>query len=300
MICSCSTCIPVLVTNARQARRVSGFRLDPTRTTSISRAFTRDMEARAKALTWSINKFVGTEDSFGLAPKKNLSFNAREYEFLTNPSKLKTFMSWLKSQIDKSLLWLEPGETPWTAKYVNSAYRKGVTNAHSAVNVKDLTKGADFVKGSQAQFLRDAFSSPEQLSKVQMLATRSFENIRGITGPMAAKLNTILADGIAKGLSPKQMAKQMTEQMDISLSRARTIARTEVIHAHAEGQLDSLKALGVESVGVQAEWITAGDGKVCPTCEELSAKSPYTVTKARGMIPAHPNCRCSWIPYINP
>lgn len=256
-----------------------------------------------KALQWSITKFVGTEDSFGLAERKPLQLNA-DYSFLTAPNKLKTFISWLKSQIDKSLLSTDAGDTPWTAKYVESSYKKGVVNAFTTVNKKDLQKSADFQKGTQAQFLRESFAAPEQLSKVQMLATRSFENMKGVTGPMAAKMNAILADGMAKGLGPREVAKLMNEQMGISLSRARMVARTEIIHAHAEGQLDSFEAMGIDEVGVQAEWVTAGDGpvseggKVCPICESMAKKSPYTIAKARGKIPAHPNCRCSWSLYV--
>jgi hypothetical protein len=73
------------------------------------------------------------------------------------------------------------------------------------------------------------------------------------------------------------------------------IARTEIINAHAEGQLDSFDMLGVEEVGVVAEWATAGDDRVCEECASIEGEL-FTVDEARGMIPLHPNCRCAWIP----
>ena len=44
-----------------------------------------------------------------------------------------------------------------------------------------------------------------------------------------------------------------------------------------------------------AEWSTAGDDMVCPSCGELEGVI-MTVKEARGLLPYHPNCRCSWIP----
>lgn len=45
--------------------------------------------------------------------------------------------------------------------------------------------------------------------------------------------------------------------------------------------------------GLAAEFTTQGDDKVCPECELLAGEE-YTVDEARGVIPVHPNCRCTW------
>lgn len=42
--------------------------------------------------------------------------------------------------------------------------------------------------------------------------------------------------------------------------------------------------------------LTAGDDDVCPICEEIEADGPYTIDEARSLIPAHPYCRCAFIP----
>ena len=88
----------------------------------------------------------------------------------------------------------------------------------------------------------------------------------------------------------------MTKNIEgLTRTRAIVIARTEVIAAHAEGQLDSYERLGIQEVQVQAEWMTAGDNRVCPECETLEGAT-LTVTEARGLIPRHPQCRCAWVP----
>jgi hypothetical protein len=41
----------------------------------------------------------------------------------------------------------------------------------------------------------------------------------------------------------------------------------------------------------QVSWITAGDGRVCPTCQDNEDNSPYG-PDAVPACPAHPRCRC--------
>jgi SPP1 gp7 family putative phage head morphogenesis protein len=84
----------------------------------------------------------------------------------------------------------------------------------------------------------------------------------------------------------------------ITRRRALVLARTEIIAAHAEGQLDAFEAMNIEKVGVMAEWSTAGDDLVCAKCEPLEG-AIMTVKEARGLLPRHPNCRCAWIPAID-
>jgi hypothetical protein len=56
-------------------------------------------------------------------------------------------------------------------------------------------------------------------------------------------------------------------------------------------ELNTSRRLG-ENVNVR----TAGDDDVCPVCEAISEDGPYSINTARGLIPAHPHCRCVFIP----
>lgn len=44
------------------------------------------------------------------------------------------------------------------------------------------------------------------------------------------------------------------------------------------------------------EVLTAGDELVCQACDDISEDGPYTIDEAEGLIPAHPNCRCAFVP----
>lgn len=70
-----------------------------------------------------------------------------------------------------------------------------------------------------------------------------------------------------------------------SVPSSRTISRIRA------AELRVAKALG-ENVNVR----TAGDDDVCPVCEEIAAEGPYQINVARSLIPAHPHCRCTFIP----
>ena len=45
----------------------------------------------------------------------------------------------------------------------------------------------------------------------------------------------------------------------------------------------------------QVSVLTAGDDRVCSICEDIAEEGPYDIDQARGLIPAHPNCRCAFV-----
>jgi SPP1 gp7 family putative phage head morphogenesis protein len=223
----------------------------------------------------------------------------REFEFRTDAGKLTAFSEWFQQQVQADILSVPAGTDPtkpWTAKYVDSAYKRGQLNAYLSTKEAKLLASEGIGQQSAESFLRSSFGSPETVSKVQLLATRSFEALKGVTASMGSDMNRILAQGIADGTGPRVVAKEMAARIDtLTRSRALLIARTETIHAHAEGQLDAFDQLDVKELDIKAEWSTAGDDRVCPECQALEG-TIMTVEEARGLIPVHPNCRCSWIP----
>lgn len=56
-----------------------------------------------------------------------------------------------------------------------------------------------------------------------------------------------------------------------------------------------LKRIGAEYLNV----LTAGDDRVCIICETLSEEGPYSLEEAQGLLPAHIDCRCAWVPVAN-
>jgi len=275
---------------------------DPSRTAGLRRRFVGQMNKRFQKVNREIREFLVKDDAFGLtAPDSPLIIQQqvpyRQYQFLTNPQKTAAFRKWLQDRINAGILSVDVKGKPWTAEYIDSAYRKGMTRAFIDTLPPAKAGSYDFFMGSKKEFLRQAFMQPEMLSKIELLSTRAFENLKDITTSMSAQLNRILSDGLSHGHSPEKISRAMAKQIGkLSRTRARVLARTEIINAHAEGQLDGFEKLGIKKTQLRAEWSTAGDDIVCPQCGAMEGET-FSIDKARGLIPLHPNCRCAWIPY---
>lgn len=285
------------------------LRADPTRTLTLRRRFIADMKRRIKIVEKAVFETIVTQDALGLeVPSQDpLNLNEATFEqnverqawrFQTNEQKIASFNQWFAEQVEANLLEVDIEGNPWSAEYVHSGYRKGMNRAYIDTHKEALAADKTFYEGGKAQFMQDAFNQPETVSKLRLLGTRNYELLKGFTQTSGQQLNFILANALVNGDGPRQIAKTMQDRLQsLTRTRALTIARTEVIYAHAEGQLDAFERLGVEEVGALAEWSTAGDDRVCALCAPLEGMI-LKVEEARGMIPRHPNCRCSWIPSL--
>lgn len=279
------------VVNARNLLKV-----DPTRTTTLRRKATQTIRARFAALKGDIVKLVRDEDAFGMRAVRN-----KRFSFHTDPQKVKEFQRWLKTQVDSRIL-KESGGDIWQA-YAEQGYRKGQGRAFDDVRgSKKASLGSDqrqldFYAGTKDEFLRSAFGRPVAVEKIQLLAGRSYDDLENVTADMSTRMSRVLVDGLTQGRNPRDIASEMADEADLGSNRAETIARTEIIRAHAEGQLDAMEAMGVDQVGVMVEFSTAADDRVCPECSDYEG-TLLDIEEAHGIIPLHPNCRCAFLPYI--
>jgi SPP1 gp7 family putative phage head morphogenesis protein len=273
--------------------------IDPSRTTTLRRQYGMDLIGRFVRVARDCQDLIVVDDAFGLGEER-LSFNVkREFAFATKDQKMVEFIKWLDQRIAERVLTVSglesKGIPTWQAKYIHAAYAKGVTKAFKQVKPQNYLVPDPFYQGQQAQFIESSFSAPRSLESVRILATRAFEELKDISRSTATQLNIIFAEGMASGKSPKAIAREITDRIStITKTRALRLARTEIIHAHAEGQLDAFAELGVTTTTALAELQTAGDP--CPICFALSGQV-FTLAEARGIIPVHPNCRCIWVPY---
>ena len=284
--------------------RTNPLKADPTRTATLRRVFQSFVTRRFKSLKQSVVELVFKEDAFGLKQSTThpLTGNQGQFRFLTDPQKLVMFRNWLAGQIQNRIIGvtIEQIEEAWWRQFVEDSFRKGAARAFT--DTKSLQRALasspeeqSFLAGTRDEFLRQAFAQPVAPERVKLLVSRVFSELSGVTESMAQVMTRELADGLAQGKSAAQLSRDLSKSVDISRNRAKTIARTEVIRAHAEGQLTAMENLGVEEVGVAVEWSTAEDARVCPRCAPLDGVV-FKVEEARGLIPRHPNCRCAHVP----
>lgn len=233
--------------------------------------------------------------------RKHLAHNTRRitvnsrWADMNDPEKLEAFQEWLEQQF-MGYLANATEEELWK-KFINEGFKKGAGRAFDDTNKAWRWKPGQgkFYDGSKDQFLRSSFAQPEAVDKVKLLASRAFDELENVTTDMSNKMSRVLAQGLVQGQNPHDIAKTLAEEVDLGRGRATVVARTELIRAHAEGQLVAFKNLGVEELGVAVEWSTAGDDRVCEDCEPMEGVV-LKLSEASGMIPRHPNCRCTWIP----
>lgn len=275
----------------------SALRLDPTRSAMLRHKFMRDVRKRFNGLAAEVWKYVVTDDELALGPEPkgfSITTNARRHRFLSSDAKLAEFNRFINEVSNRRIL--EKDQTPWTGKYVREAHRKGLTRSYASINIRKIPQAqSPIFRGAKAQFIKDVLQRPEILARVRLLSSRSFEDVKGVTNDMAAKLSRIMAEGIARGDSNDKIGKAIAKEIKISKNRAMRIARTEITRAHAEGQLDGLESMGIEKVKVAVEWRTAGDDRVCEKCQPLEG-IVLTIKEARGLLPRHPECRCAFEP----
>lgn len=297
---------------------------DPSQTTSLRNAFVGQMNKRFRHLRGLITKSIVDEDVFGLKDPGTMRVvtmqtpGRRAFDFPRSSDKIAAFMEWLQQQIDNEILqvaqFTQVGtgvEAAWTNIFIQDSYRRGVIRARQQLR----QAGFDIPTLEATGGIAASMSLSFHVDRVGLLFTRAFGDLKGITDAMASQISRVLSQGIADGLSPRTLARHLnavirgggaelgiTDTLGRYISaerRARMLARTEIIRAHAEAQLQEYKNWGVEGVNVKAEWITAGDNRVCQLCADLEG-SVFTIEVAQGMIPLHVSCRCAWLPYKVP
>lgn len=263
---------------------------DPTKTKGLRHQYEKELEKRFRRVMKSILSQIGKKNEFGLVVNK-------KYAFATDQAKVAAFQSWFEKAINKALFGNDlsrdfdrAAEKFWGNSFANIAYRRGLLKA-----VADIKRSGGKVSDA---YIKDAMSQGFHADTLKRLYQRQFDDLRGITNSMSKKIGEALADGLAKGKGPMELARIINDRVEkIGITRARLMARTEIISAFDEASLNVFDQAGIIGIELEPELLTAGDDRVCDICEE-AARQAYTVETARGVLPLHPNCRCAWAPMI--
>jgi len=294
---------------------------DPTHTTVLRNRFVSEMRKRFRELRGVIRKAVIDQDVLGLVKPETYALDIpmqRAFDFRLSSEKIDGFMGWLKTQEDKGVLEIITSpqvggaiEEPWTNKYIQSAYKKGLQRSRAELRkagypvpppVDDMFGGINAI-----------FQGPVHSDAAGILMSRTYNELKGITAGMDQQISRVLSQGIIDGYGPATMAREMnnvikkqgetlaTEYMRAE-QRAVILARTEIIHAHNEASLQEFANWEVEGVKTLVESVGAWDSRMCQKCMDLAGmdlgNGPgiFTRSQWRNYFPAHPCCRCAPVP----
>ena len=259
---------------------------DPTRTLTLRNKAVAEITRRFKQLNRLIIESVKDNKIFldnAQALKKE------EFIFLRDGDKLKKFDAWLQGAISEIILSgsvrKDDPNINWLLAYIDTAYRKGIKKSTS-VMLQRLGKNV-------IPDLINLVNLPPHARAMELIFTRDFDQLKGITEAMSQQISYIISEGILQGENPNDMAKRITDRVEkIGITRAKLLARTEVINAFNLARINNVDAysdfLGEEVV---FRWISGVDARVRDTHRERNNKF-YSKEKVTPLI-GEPNCRCT-------
>lgn len=106
------------------------------------------------------------------------------------------------------------------------------------------------------------------------------------------ELKKILEEQMESGINPIDAARKLRDKVEVSSYDSERLLRTESSRVQADVQIESAKASGFN----QIQFISTEDERVCDVCSSLHDRV-FDVGSAENIIPAHPNCRCSFAAY---
>jgi hypothetical protein len=317
-VCSCCT------TDAKVV-------IDPTGTKPLSNRWNADFRRRVNQLRVTTQLMIYKQDILGLKPGAAMQIMSPGVQNLSTRQEM--FQRWI-NQAMKTIV--ADNDAMWMYPYIQRAYNDGATYGNSEVedgpyivpNASHRVDGLFALAKMELQGILDATS--QQATRVANLGiatnTKPMIIVRGVCEVFERTLfNRVVAmvslitvksfgDGTldvyekagveevglipeARNAATQQKAKDGAQIKDAPrkgfgsrVSRKKTPSASTIGRVRKQ-ELNVAKALG-EKVNVR----TAGDDDVCPICEGIAEDGPYKLDTARGLIPAHPHCRCTFTP----
>ena len=267
------------------------MKTDPTKTLTLRNRTSRTIDARFNRVKRAVRSAFNVG---GLVTNTRMAQDG-EFEFLSSREKIPAFESFLQEQIDSEILRLSPltpqeiaFENHWLTSSVSEGYRRGAVKSRLAAerNIPQLNALPDF----------NPFANPNHVERGEIIFRQVYSDLVGVTEAMSKQMSRTLAQGIIQGATPRKVAANMSARIDkIGKTRAKLIARTEIIHAHNLAAIQEASNLSAETgVEIKMEWNASLDDRVRHTHEERHGK----LFDAQAVIPllGEPNCRCSVIP----
>jgi 8-oxo-dGTP pyrophosphatase MutT (NUDIX family) len=174
----------------------------------------------------------------------------------------------------------------------------------------------------QQQTIDAAPSTLLAIDRIPHLQSLVVTELQGIMEAVSQQAVRSFANGLLTKQTTSATARAIAQVIDSTgKHRSALLASFAVVRAFSLTTLDHFRAAGLTHVGTVAERargtapalardaaidlvpsdlvgvLTAEDDAVCPQCEEISADGPYRLDEAERLIPAHPNCRCAFVPW---
>ena len=284
---------------------------DPTGTLSLQKKFQKELRMRWDAVRKQVPDAV----------LRNSDVHATINSIIGDP--VKSFQSW----IDEAMRQLVMGiNGSWTLPYVRGAGDIGTQRAKTLVAAAqsppvnppayvDRVPVMQSLAISELQGIMDAvsqqavreFTTGLMIVRAPNKTAKAIQNIIDTTGKRrsdmlanfmcvrtfgTATLDHYRANGVN---SVGTVPERIVSPSPIRDAKAKSGSRGGPLRGPGLVRLrDKKQAPDDEDL---VEVLTAGDNDVCEECQDISDEGPYDLDEAESLIPAHPNCRCAFVPW---
>lgn len=262
---------------------------EPTTTATLRDRYEADLYKRFRRVKGLLRETVAEHDALRLTNTSTLAVARRDFEFDDDAAKEAAFMEWLRGALDDEVLEPIPqteviAGSHYTAQYIRASSQKGAEYA-----ARQLRK--EGIEITEEEIAR-SFRQGAHRDKLRTLYRRNYAALDGITDELDRQISRELSEGVGRGESPRTMARTLNERADkIGITRARTLARTEIMNAHHTHTQVRYEEAGVEEFDVIPF-------EPCELCQDLVANNPHPVSEITSLLPRHPRCVCAPVPRV--
>ena len=278
-------------------------RLDPTRSVGLRRAGRGLVNGRVFELNRQLRQLLQEQDLPGL--QKQVALDLWQEPI---GRKIERAEAMLRATVGGVLT--DP--STWLSPVISKAVQLGIGQAG-----KELSANISSIDATDIALYHTTWASTE---------------IAGISGETQRRLLHNINRAMERQQRPALLMREVRATLEkITRLRLNMLVNASMVRSVNAGKLIAYKANGITQVGVQAErlprspshqpravdshhqrrhihlWrddepelvniLTAGDDDVCEDCEDIAEDGPYDIDAARDLIPAHPNCRCAFVPW---
>lgn len=232
-----------------------------------------------------------TSDAEALTDELKQDFDEIERLFREFTQKWKSFFSGIWESVKQS--------TAENIEYnIKEAWQKQDKGFYISYLKKAYDLGKKRAESITEQVLQDDISVPknnigiEKNDIYEELLENSLDRVSEMEKNTIEQVRKILAEGYQEGEGWKEL-KNKIEKIVKNPARAEMIAITELGFAYNMSTKNTYKGAGAKKVA----WHASIDIKTCDTCRSLHGQV-FDIDNAPDN-PAHPRCRCTWLPVFS-
>lgn len=256
---------------------------DPNGTDRLERGAMREFDRRMRRIA---RAYKNALDRIPAEPVVN-----RRYVFELDRILLEALYAELGAKVDDELVGQDRNNWFLNA-YVEVAYERGTSTAYL-----NMARQSPVYEAGRSRII-DLLRSQAYGRRIALTRARVFEDMKGLSAGVKADMGRVLADGVGRGLNPREIAKNLNDQAGIEARRAHRIARTEVPMALKRARWDEEQQArddyGIRTLQMH---ISALSPTTRPSHAERHAKL-YTVEQVRDWYSTGANainCKCGQV-----